>query len=73
MCKTPDIRNNESMFYVRHEFDYEPRILFLAAWRDVELWNPQLIRMDYLYKFDAERDIVHSESSPALGGYVSSR
>ncbi|KAI6176468.1 hypothetical protein M3Y97_00801300 [Aphelenchoides bicaudatus] len=34
---------------------------------------PQLGRMDYLYKFDAERDIVHSESTSALGGYVSPR
>jgi hypothetical protein len=74
MNKSPEIRNNNNnIFYVREEFDYDPRIVFLAAWRDVEMWNPQVIRMDYLYKFDAERDIVHSESSPALGGYISSR
>lgn len=71
--KSPDIRNHDNCFYVRYEFDYDARIVFLAAWRDVEMWNPQLVRMDYLYKFDGERDIVHSESSPALGGYVASR
>ncbi|KAI6220354.1 hypothetical protein M3Y99_01609600 [Aphelenchoides fujianensis] len=71
--RNPEIRNRESIFYLRQEFDCEPRILFLAAWRDNELWNPQLVRMDYLVKLDAERDIVHCESSPALGGYIASR
>ncbi|KAI6222360.1 hypothetical protein M3Y99_01507800 [Aphelenchoides fujianensis] len=61
--RNPEIRNRESIFYLRQEFDCEPRILFLAAWRDNELWNPQLVRMDYLVKLDAERDIVHCESS----------
>ncbi|KAI6214597.1 hypothetical protein M3Y94_00287200 [Aphelenchoides besseyi] len=74
MQKNPDIRNRDNnIWYLRHEFDCEPRTLFLAAWRDNEFWNPQLLRLDYLVKLDAERDIVHCESSPALGGYIASR
>lgn len=74
MNKSPEIRNNNNnIFYVRHELEYDPRIVFLASWRDIEIWNPQVVSMNYLYKFDAERDIVHSESSPALAGYISSR
>lgn len=70
---SPEVLNRDNCFYVRCELEYEPRIVFLAAWRDVEYWNPQVVRIDYLYKFDNERDIIHSESSPALGGYVASR
>jgi hypothetical protein len=73
MHKSPEIRNHEHIYYLRHEFTCEPRVLYLAAWRDVEMWNPNLLSMDYLVKIDNERDIVHSKSAPTLSGYVSSR
>lgn len=69
----PLIRNRDNMFYLRAEVRCAPRVLYLAAWRDNECWNPQVTRMDYLVKLDAATDVVHVESAPALGGYIAAR
>lgn len=69
----PLVRNRDNLFYIRAELPTDARTLFLAAWRDNELWNPQVTKVDYLVKLDAQTDIVHCISAPALGGYIAAR
>ncbi|CAD5220631.1 unnamed protein product [Bursaphelenchus xylophilus] len=69
----PVIRSRDALFYIRAEFHTDPKTLFLAAWRDNCLWNPQVKKMNYLIKIDAQTDVIHLETQPALGGYIASR
>ncbi|CAD5214710.1 unnamed protein product [Bursaphelenchus okinawaensis] len=69
----PLIRNRETMFYIKAEFKIDPKTLFLAAWRDNGMWNPQVKHIEYLVKIDANTDIIHLETQPALGGYIAAR
>ncbi|VDK50869.1 unnamed protein product [Anisakis simplex] len=76
ICRdNPEIRyfDRERVYYVRSEIQCSPKSLFMAIWRDNQMFNKQVTEMKVILHIDSKTELLYSVTAPALRGYIASR